>query len=737
MDARRILRLLSIVAFSLPILWVSCAGGPSPRALQPTKTTFPSPEVPAEQIVYGDALAAGWNDWSWNTATNLSNTTPVHSGAASIAVSYAPSGWGGLQLVNNGALDLSGYDTLRFWIHGGASGGQTIQMQVRGQYAWATQAITLPANTWLQVNVPLQDLGQPASVSGLVWWNPTGGAQPTFYVDDIAFIASGTPAPPSASVDGPALSVDAALGRHPISPDIYGMNYADEALAAELKLPVRRWGGNATTLYNWQNDTYNTGSDWYFENIPADNPDPSQLPDGSSADRFVEQDRRTNTRTLLTVPLIGWTPKRRPSGHPYDCGFRVSVYGAQQSVDPWDSDCGNGVRADGTVITGNDPHDTSMPITPAFVQDWIRHLTGKYGLAANGGVLFYNLDNEPMLWNSTHRDVHPQPTSYDEIRERTIAYASAIKAVDPGAKTLGPAVWGWVAYQYSALDVAAGGQWWDLRPDRRKHGDTPFLEWYLQQMRAYEEQTGTRILDYLDVHFYPQAEGVYSDQAGDAGVQARRLRSTRALWDPNYVDESWIGEPVDLIPRLRAWVDENYPGTRLAISEYSWGAMGHISGALAEADVLGIFGREGLDLATLWGPPTADQPGAYAFRMYRNYDGQGSAFGDVSVQAASADPDRVAVYAAQRSSDGALTVMVINKTTNAVAAPLTISSTTSATAQVYQYGRDHLDRIVHLPDQTLSGGRMALSLPAYSITLLVFPATDGEPQQVYLPWETR
>ncbi len=241
------------------------------------------------------------------------------------------------------------------------------------------------------------------------------------------------------STTGPALTVDAAADRRQISPDIYGMNFADEALASELRLPVRRWGGNATTRYNWENDTANHASDWFFENIPKDNPNPDALPYTSSSNRFVEQDRRTGTKTLLTVPLIGWTPKSRA----YACGFSVAKYGQQQKTDPWRPDCGNGVRQDGTEITANDPTDTSIPIDPEFVKSWVRHLIGRYGTAESGGVALFNLDNEPMLWNSTHRDVHPQPTSYDELRDRTYHYAAAIKEQDPGAKTLGPVLWVW------------------------------------------------------------------------------------------------------------------------------------------------------------------------------------------------------------------------------------------------------------------------------------------------------
>jgi len=514
---------------------------------------------------------------------------------------------------------------------------------------------------------------------------------------------------------GPALSVDVSAGRHAISEDIYGMNYADEALCADVRLPVRRWGGNAASRYNWQNDTSNRGSDWFFENIAESSSDPGTLPDGSAADRFVDQDRRTGARTLMTVPLIGWTPKQRPEAHPYDCGFKVSKYGPQQSTDPWDADCGNGRHADGSDITGNDPSDTSLSIGPAFVTAWIDHLTGRYGTAAQGGVAYYDLDNEPMLWNSTHRDVHPAATTYDEMYNRTVQYAKALKDADPSAQSLGPAAWGWCAYFYSAADNCSSAG-----ADYQAHGGTAFVPWYLQQMHGYEKANGVRILDYLDLHIYPQINGIYSDSPGDADMQAKRLRSTRQLWDPTYVHEGWIGQPVYLIPRMRQWVTDNYPGTRTAISEYNWGALGYLNGALAQADILGIFGREGLDLATLWDPPDANQPGAFAFRIYRNYDGAGHGFGNVGVQATSADQDAVAIYAAQRSADQAITVVVINKTSDTLTSAVNLSGFTPAsTAAVYRYSAADLNQIERMPDQAVAGSGFSTAFAGNSITLFV------------------
>jgi hypothetical protein len=633
--------------------------------------------------------------------------------------------WGGLYLHADPAIDLTSYDRLTFWIHGGSQGNQRLHVVTNGDGDNAVSVVA-QANSWFKIDVLFSAIGSPTTLSDLYWQDATGGPQPTFYLDDIALVArTNPPPPPPPPATGPTLSIDMGLENHPISHDIYGMNYADEQLAYELRLPVRRWGGNSTTRYNWQADVHNTGSDWYFENIPEDNPNPGDLPDGSAADRFVEQDRRTNSKTIMTMPLIGWTPKRRVSSHPYDCGFKISKYGSQQSVDPWDTDCGDGVYTNGSAITGNTPSDTSTVIGPDFVTGWVNHLTAKYGIATAGGVAYYNLDNEPMLWNSTHRDIHPQPATYDELRDRTYQYGAAIKAADPSAKTLGPVLWGWCAYFYSALDGCSVGS------DYQSHGNTPFVAWYLQQMKSYEDQHGVRILDYLDLHHYPQSSGVALSPAGDSSTQDLRLRSTRSLWDSTYKDESWIsdtasgGVAVQIIPRMKSWVDTYYPGTKLAITEYNWGALDHINGALTQAEILGIFGREGLDLATLWGPPKSTEPGAFAFRIYRNYDGAGSGFGDVSVQAVSADQDALSVYAAKRIFDNSLTLTIINKTANALTSTVDLAGISpQPTASVFRYSMAKPGAIERLADLEVAASGFSATFAAKSITLVVIMPSD-------------
>jgi hypothetical protein len=319
--------------------------------------------------------------------------------------------------------------------------------------------------------------------------------------------------------------------------------------------------------------------------------------------------------------------------------------------------------------------------------------------------------------------------TYGEMLRKTEATGAAIKKTDPAAQTIGPSGWGWSSLTYSGYDqqYCALHTCGSVPPDMARHGGIPFAEWYLRKLRAYQHKTGVRVLDYFDNHWYPQEANVDSE-ADDPATQALRLRSTRMLWDPHYVDQSWINQPVMAIPRMKQLVAQNYPGTKVAITEYNWGALDKMDGGLAEADVLGIFGREGLDLATLWGPPNPTDPAAYAFRIYLDYNGKGAAFGDTSVKAISADQGTLSIYAAQRSTDKALTIIVINKTHHALTSPLSVKGlAASATALLYQYGQAHPTGIVTGPAQSFSNGAATVTFPGYSITEFVVPASGLAP----------
>src|SRR5271168_1688042 len=181
-----------------------------------------------------------------------------------------------------------------------------------------------------------------------------------------------------------------------------------------------------------------------------------------------------------------------------------------------------------------------------------------------------------------------------------------------------------------------------------------------------------------------------------------------------------------LIPRFQNWIQMYYPGTKLSISEYSFASgTDPLVDMLTETDVLGIYGRQGLDFANMWSPPQPTDPLAYSFRIYRNFDGAGGQFGDTSVTSSSTDQSQLSVYGALRSSDGALTIVAINKTTSAIQTSLTLANfNPTGTAAVYTYSNTNLNQIVAGTPVAVASKAVSYTFPAYSVTVFVFtPAT--------------
>ena len=509
------------------------------------------------------------------------------------------------------------------------------------------------------------------------------------------------------------IRVDVSQDRHPISPLIYGVNFATQDQLKLLNSPINRSGGNATTRYNWKQYCTSSGNDWFFMSHPEDGTAP-----GDSVDRWIQGNESAHAKSMVSIPLIGWVAKINADRSPL-WSFSVAKYGPQQRTEGGHPDMGNGNKPDGKEMTGNDPTDANMPVGIDYQKGWIEHLTGKFGTADKGGVAFYLLDNEPGIWQGTHRDVFPTGVKMDDLFNREATAAKMVKSIDPTAKIGGPEEWGWTNYLYSGYDSQwAGVHGWDKpKPDRTAHGDDDIMPWLLRQFASAEKSSGKRLLDIFTLHFYPQAQGVGGDDVSEE-TKLRRNRSTRALWDPNYKDESWIATEVKLIPRMKEWVKANYPGTKIGITEYNWGAEKSMSGALAQADVLGIFGRGNVDLATRWTCPGTDTPTFKAMQMFRNYDGKNSKFGDTSVQCTGGNPDKVSAFASQEGTSGPVFVMLINKQ-SAVAAEVKVAleHVSGTTAALYQL--TSANRIIKLSDAAVSGGSVALTLPAESVTLAV------------------
>lgn len=675
---------------------------------------LPQLALRADQIAYDDALENGWQNWGWATL-NYSNTSPVHSGSYSISVTMG--GWAGIQLYHPN-MDSTPYSSISFWLNGGTSGGQHLQVYglLNGGGQSAHYALgTVATNTWQQFTVPLSALGvaNQTNFSGFVIQDSTGAGEPTFYLDDISLVATTNALPVSGTNAPVAIGVDALVNRHPISPYIYGLNWASANQLLDLNYTLNRGGGNAETRYNWQLNAHNRASDWYFESLS----DGSSTP-GASADSFITETRNGGAEPMITIPMIGWMPKLGPNREDR-YSFSVSKYGPQTATDPYRPDAGNGVsQATGQNITTNDPNDANFPTNVVFQQGWVQHLTDQWGVSTNGGVRFYIMDNEETIWEYTHRDVHPIGPRMEEIRDDMIAYGGMVKSYDPDAAVVVGEEWGWNGFFNSGYDIQNPGN-----TDRAAHGGWDYTPWLLNQIHQHDLSTGQRTIDIFTIHFYPQ-EGSVGYGSTDPATDLLRNRCTRALWDSNYVDESWINAKMYMIPRMKNWIATNYPGLKTGITEYTWGGENYMGGAIGQADVLGIFGREGLYLAARWGTPDPSTPTYKAMKMYRNYDGNQSVFGDTSVLTTVPQPDYLSAYGAVRTSDGALTLLVINKDlTNAT--PIVAGMTNfpaAGTAQRWQL--TSADVITHLTDLTLTNGVLGDMLPSQSITLFILPATN-------------
>ncbi|MFM1767473.1 MAG: hypothetical protein RJA22_2 [Verrucomicrobiota bacterium] len=212
-----------------------------------------------DQAIYSDALVNGWENWSWATV-NLANTTPVRSGTRSISVNSGA--WQAIYL-HHAAFNTAGYTTLAFWIHGGASGGQRLQVQAlrNGTAQPAVTLAPLTANAWQQIQVSLSSLGvaSVADMDGFWIQDVTGTTQPAYYLDDLSLVAVPAPAAVNVSVDV-AQVVRTVDNRHfglnaTIWDDVFPTATTVSMLAEMDNRTLRFPGGSLSDEYHWATGT--------------------------------------------------------------------------------------------------------------------------------------------------------------------------------------------------------------------------------------------------------------------------------------------------------------------------------------------------------------------------------------------------------------------------------------------------------------------------------------------------
>lgn len=467
-------------------------------------------------------------------------------------------------------------------------------------------------------------------------------------------------AAPPADAGVAAVRIDDRAPGTAIDPFIYGSNEIGTMDGAEPSVEydrlagvtIRRLGGNLMTTYNWRDNAANSGKDYEHANnagllgfLGAPKADWGRP--GEVVELFLANSGKVGAKSLLTLPLAGYVA----------ADFNGAVPPGEAAPSP---------RF--VAVDWSDKEDLSRGVNiPAFV----KRLVAEHGGADAGGVRGYYLDNEPGLWPQTHPRIVKSPPTIKGLIEKSLRAAAVIKKIDPKAWVLGPASWGAPEF----LNFQNAPDWGDYK----SHGT--FLAAYLAAFRAESERKGVRLLDLLDVHWYPQDRRGALYGSENPALAAEILDAPRSLDEPGFCEQSWVsdllgcgsssGLRLPLLPSLREIIAENFPGLGLSIGEYNYGGPGQLSTGLGVADALGRFGRSGVNVAAHWGA-LAGWVGE-AFRLYRMKDADGQSFGAQSLPVESGAGPGLSLFAA-RGSNGLTDLVAINKTARPIIFDLRFAS---------------------------------------------------------------
>ena len=430
---------------------------------------------------------------------------------------------------------------------------------------------------------------------------------------------------------------------HRISPLIYGAN---DSQYHHVKWTLYRFGGNAATTYNWENNFDNAGSDWKQSSgygwSMRHTPEAMRSIPAAAIINHQNKALEIGAKSIVQVNLMGY----------------VAADGNGSVLESEKAPSKRWVRVEPQKPSAYSltPNTTDGVV---YIDEMVNYLVKKFGTAKSGkGVYAYSLDNEPGLWHHTHPYAHPEKTGAKELVEKSIAAAIAIKSVDPSAKIHGFAPFG--VHEYMALTGAP--DWPEIQ---KKGGYAWYIDYYLDEFEKASKKFGKRLLDVLDLHFY-----VGGGVIDEGGIDAH-LQSARAMWDPTYTEQSWLGEVhpsfFPLIPRIKKSIEQYSKGTELAFSEWNSERPTTLTGGIATADMLGVFGQQQVDAATWWsllGDKLNDEqlaPSRSAFRLFRDFDGKGGSFGDISLPVTTGDQKSYSVYASKNSATGNLHLILIGK----------------------------------------------------------------------------
>ncbi len=506
------------------------------------------------------------------------------------------------------------------------------------------------------------------------------------------------------------ISVDVSAGRTPISPYIYGRNnnFSDDSAAptsaanillykaAGLRMS-RDNGGNNSTKYNWAKKL-SSHPDWYNNVYPHN---------WGFASQDVQK-RMPDVNLLWALQLLGKVARTDSAN--FDCW---SYNQCQYSADINKNWAGNG---DISKYLIDWPADSVAAILTNFFSP-----VSAGGLGLDSTLLrYWNMDNEPEIWNSTHDDVVTSPMAAETYLAKYFAVAKAARKKFPGIKLVGPVFtneWQWYAWNNAAVPVTVGAV----------TKNYSWIEYFIKRVAEEQTASGVRLLDVLDFHFYP---GTSND---------RDIMQLHRVWfDTTYnfpgangckmVSGSWDNAQTKefVMERARRWLTQYMgPNNKVGFSVSEHGALTGSSTAIAlwYASALGTFADHGAEIFTPWDW----YPGQWEVMHLFTTCAKG-----IRVQSASDQDSMASAYSSTNNAGDTLALILVNRFSTAAQSQIALSGFVPATMADSVFELSALPAAeTFSPTSTalkrraiaVSGQTLSMTLPALSITAVLIKGT--------------
>lgn len=516
------------------------------------------------------------------------------------------------------------------------------------------------------------------------------------------------------------ITIDASSTPKPISPWIYGRN---NSLSKSASSPVtasqwqrlrdagvnmlREGGGNNSTKYNWRRKM-SSHPDWY-NNVYAQ--------DWDYAARTLQQNL-PHAQGLWTLGLIGWAAKT--NAHNFgDWAYNQSKWwsGVNQNL------------AGGGVLNPEGGSKALKDGNPSlYLEEWpvdsvvgiLKHWFGESGIKLNpNNFLYWNMDNEPEIWNGTHDDVMPVMISAEEFMQRYFETAKKARAIFPDIKIAGPVPaneWQW--YNWNGNRISYKG---------RNH---VWLEYFIRRVAEEQAESGIRLLDVLDIHFYPgetnvndivQSHRVYFDRnyvyPGANGV--KRLGASG--WDSSINKEYIFGRCADWLVQ---YMGKDH-GVTFGVTETAVKTSDPNVIAVWYASMLGEFSKQGVEIFTPWDWKVGMWETLHLFTRF-NYDSY--------IPSVSSQEEFVSAYPTINQDGDSVSVVLVNRSVDQVkTANVTVNNFNFKQQSVPYYRINSLGTTETFVSKTqnalktgtvdVTGNVVSISLPPMSVTTLVASGT--------------